>query len=605
MFEESPAPSRRRLLKAAGATTMLGLARNAAANPVKARSTNGWAGKAPTHPALTHPTPPKTGAALNQWNIGVNIDAVSYAPNPFTNLLHSASGGFGNLAELERGKNQGEDGPQAPSTDAQGWPTTASYIVLSDAGNASPNTEWATGTWRFRAVTQGKVVCNLPVENERVTGAGDARVVTFDVPMRRVEVVVLKFSAGVRDVEFIHPDYRPNDPSRPIFHAAAAAYYERFSSLRTLGLMDENDTKDHPSHASFAARQKPGKAWGRKSFEFMCAIFSELYQRPKSKVKGIHFIVPYRYSEADTLTLGRLLKQHLPRGAIKFPEKDNEKWNSAYLGAWTYYTTLCENKAAPEYKIINTPAATTAYAGGVNPGHWDRLGRLWALLEARCARAMKAAFPGEFGVTLFPVVAGQATRLSWEIDHKFPWLSLPAQVAEFGTIGSCFGSLMVAPYLSTNKQALAKDAARLLEDLRNDVADDGHGSASPSLRSYIQGFLGLRHTSFAGMRSLASQHGIQRLDAYEWQFHQHDVPMALNLLVQQGETHRAAIKQLMIDQVHAMADAGFSTMHFLSGSPMEPAGNNNHVQWPLATGFSRPPTPKYEAVLALIAESGQ
>jgi hypothetical protein len=557
---------------------------------------------APARPPSPPPPSPAPG-----WAIGGNVGVFDWAPSPFVDVVKS-SRGFGLRSTYE------EDISGALARDAAGWPLGPSQNVITAVGER-PGTEWPTGVWKGRCRGPGRIV-GVEVDANGTTptllvGGSIQNVVrvrnsttgvdtvTFDWIVDSTPMLALQFDGAVSDLRIVRPGFDLDN--HPLLHPQALDYYKQFQTLRFLDFMGQNSSDD-TSEASFKTRVTPGKWHGRKSWEAMAAFFNACGGAPGSKVKGIWWNMPWRYQEADCLALGKLLKSLLPRASLKFPEFSNELWNSSYYWKWNYFLGRATNPADADYKLVDTPAA---------PDQWVRLARLWALQTARMARAVKSAFPQEFNATLFPVMAGQFWRREFSTEPGLEWLARTEQTSAFkGAINTYVGSLAAAPYLlgSDAQMDAAPTPQALIAGMRSGF-DYSLVQAVPMMMAW---------------KALRTAHGIKRLDAYEWQLHTHgqknvDVKLAASL--------SADAEILLLDHAHALRDAEFQAMCFLSVSP-QTVGNvlkrdDNGIPildangdfiwepfihtfaWPLNTSFDGPRTAKGRAIDALILESKQ
>ncbi len=519
--------------------------------------------------AAKPPTGGGSGGDL-PWSLGGNVDVQDWWPSPYVDIVKS-SRGFGRHGDYD--ENPGL------ARDAAGWPLEPSENVITAAADR-PGTEWPTGTWkgRFRGtgkfVPGGVIAVNGTIRNVRTSG----ETTTFEWVVTSAPLLILRFDGPIRDLRIVRPGASLDNA--PLLHAAALNYYKQFHTLRFHGFMGQNDTEGQ-GEATWAQRQPAGKFHGRRSWEAMAEFFKACFQAPGSKVRGIWWNAPYRFGETDCLAMGQHLASLLPASALKFPEFSNELWNSFYLGKWTHFLGRANDAADVDYARINTPTSSDQY---------ERVARLWTLQAARMARSMKAAFPGAFGQTLFPVLAGQFVNLYWTRELGLPWLSLPAQVADFGGLpGTYFGTLASAPYLQGTEEEMAAvpDVASMEAGLRNSF-------------TYSLAKLPAQAAQWEAVRK---QYGIARLDAYEWQLHLHG---AANQAVKMAMTFAPAAGALLKDMAHAMQAAGMRQLCYLSVSPQRAlATDMNSYLWPLNESFAGPRTVKGLAVAELIAETGQ
>ena len=573
----------------------------------------GWSFVAAAVPASTlsaapnRPPPPPPPSPSPSWTIGGNVGIFDWAPSPFVDVVKS-SRGFGLRGSYE------EDITGALARDAAAWPLGPSQIVITAVGER-PGTEWPTGVWKGRYRGPGRIVGveadangttpsllvggsiqNLVRVRNATTGV---ETVTFDWMVDATPMLILEFDGAVSDLRIVRPGFDLDN--HPLLHPEALDYYKRFHTLRFLDFMGQNSS-DNTSEASFKTRVTPGKWHGRKSWEAMAAFFTACFNAPGSKVKGVWWNVPWRYQEADCLSLGKLLKPLLPKASLKFPEFSNELWNSGYWWKWNHFLARAQNPADVDYRLVDTPPA---------PDQWVRLARLWALQSARMARAMKSAFQQEFNNTLFPVMAGQFWRREFSTEPGLEWLARTEQVSAFkGGINSYIGSLSAAPYIQGSETEM--DTAPTPEALL------------AGLRSGYQNSLALALPLMAAWKTLQSTYGIKRLDAYEWQLHLHGQK---NVEVKLAATLSTDAETLLIDQARALRDAGFQALCFLSVSP-QTVGNvlkrddggipildndGNFIwepfihtfAWPLNTSHAGPRTAKGRAVDALVVETKQ
>lgn len=541
---------RREALRRAGWSLM------AAALPAGAQNV------APSRPPPPPPSP--------SWTIGGNVGDFDWAPSAYNDIVKS-SRGFGRFGEFA--ENPGL------ARDASGWPLEPSENVITAAAER-PGIEWPTGVWkgRFkgagRLVSGGSIAVNSTIQNVRTKGD----TTTFDWVVTSGPTLILRFDGPVRDLRIVRPGASLDNA--PLLHADALNYYKQFHTLRFLDFMGQNNTEGQ-GEATWAQRQPAGKFHGRRSWEAMADFFKACAQASGSKVRGIWWNVPYRFGESDCLAMGQRLASLLPAAALKFPEFSNELWNASYDGKWTHFLARANDTADIDYARINTPSTDDQYT---------RVARLWALQAARMARAMKTAFPGAFGQTLFPVLAGQFYNPYWTRDLGLPWLAQAAQAAEFGGApNTVFGTLAAAPYLhgTDEEMAAAPDVASMEAGLRSSFA-----YSLDKLPAFLAPWTALR-----------TQYGIARLDAYEWQLHLHG---QANMDVKREMTFAPAAGALLKDMAHAMRDAGMRQLCYLMVSPQKAfATNENTYLWSLNESFAGPRTPKGQAVAELIAEAGQ
>jgi hypothetical protein len=525
----------------------------------------GPVGAAQALAATAKPAEPVPSSAQPRWAIGANVGTVDWGPSPYVDVVKS-SRGFGKPDEWQ-------ENPKL-ARDAQGWPMEASRIVITSAGDR-PGTEWALGVWKGRYRGPGNLMPSATAGGTIGNVVRRADVVTFDWTVTGTPFLSLAFDGPVRDLRVVRPGFDLD--SHPLLHPDALNYFKQFDTLRFMGFMDLNETEGQ-AEATWSQRQPAGKFHGRKSWEAMAAFFDACWNAPGSRTRGCWWNIPFRFGEADCLAQGRLLKDLLPAAALKFPEFSNELWNGGYAEKWKHFHARANNRSDADYARIDEPGAT----------EWQRLARLWALQTARMARAMKRAFAGEFGRTLFPVTAGQFHGIHWHRDEILPWLSRRAQVDDFaGLPGTYLGSLSAAPYLGGSETEL--DGAK-------DV-----GALTRGLEKGFEGSLERTRVLLAEWKRLQAQYGMARLDAYEWQLHTHGsanakVKLEANLDPKAG----ALVKSL----AYAMRDAGFHTMCFLTAMPQMPVvGDVNSFAWSLNTSFGGPRSAKGRAVEELIAQS--
>ncbi len=505
-------------------------------------------------------------AAPPSWAIGANVGVVDWAPSPFVDVV-SSSRGFGKPDEWQENLSMARD--------AKGWPREPSRIVITSA-NDRPGTDWPTGVWKGRYRGAGQFVPSPSANGSIGNVVRKGEVVSFDWTVTGTPFLSLAFDGPITDLQIVRPGFNLDD--HPLLHPQALDYYKQFHTLRFLDFMGQNDTEEQ-GEATWAKRQPAGKWHGRKSWEAMAEFFNACHRAPGSRVRGIWWNTPYRFNEDDCLALGKLLKTMLPAAALKFPELSNELWNSGYGGKWKHFHARANDPKDPDYAQLNQPA-----------GHeWQRMSRLWALQTARMARAMKLAFADEFGSTLFPVMAGHFHGIHWHRDECLPWLSQAPQLAQFkGPPKSYIGTLSPAPYLSGSADQLDKAA-----------------DVSAMVRGLEKGFEGSLETTrklLAEWSRLRAQHGIARIDAYEWQLHTHG---GANAKVKMDANFAPEAGRLVTVLAHAMRDAGFQVMCFLTAMPQAPVVTHvDSFLWSLSTDFSLTSTAKGRAVAQLIAESG-
>jgi hypothetical protein len=283
--------------------------------------------------------------------------------------------------------------------------------------------------------------------------------------------------------------------------------------------------------------------------------------------------------------MGQHLASLLPGAALKFPELSNELWNTGYAGKHAFFWTRAQDPADPDFARIDAGAAGDP---------WTRVGRLRTLATARMCVAMKQAFPGAFGTTLFPVMAGQYANIYWTRELGLAWLAEESQRALFGGLPNTFvGTLSCAPYLQGGdsdgvaEMDVAPDVASMLLGLRSSFA-----YSLAALPAYC-----------AHWSALKTEHGIGRLDAYEWQLH---LDRPANQEVKRLTTFSPGAGELVRDMARAMRVAGFNVMCFLMVSPIKShIPDVNSYLWPLNESFGGPKTAKGLAVAELVVETGQ
>jgi hypothetical protein len=525
--------------------------------------------------SLTDKPSPMTGRSGAQllksfaapWAMGGNVSCHDWAPSPFVDVVKS-SRGFGRPNEWTESFTIARD--------AQGWPLEPSRIVITAVADR-PGTDWPTGVWKGRYRGTGNIR-QATVAGSRVENIVRRRdVVTFDWVVTATPFLGLEFDGPIRDLRIVRPGYSLDN--HPLLHPQALDHYKQFHTLRFLEFMGQNDTEDQ-AESTWAQRQPAGKFHGRKSWDAMAQFFTAVFEAPDSKLCGIWWNVPYRFAERDCLLLGRLLQRNLPATALKFPEFSNELWNAGYVGKWNHFKTRADNPADPDYARIDTPTA---------PDEWYRLARLWALTSARMARAMKEAFPGEFGLTLHPVMATHFQNPEWLSLRGLPWLEDRAQTRQFGLPSSYVGTLAAAPYISGTLEEMdaAADAQTLLDGLR-----DGYRESLAQVVS--------RMPAWPAMKA---RFGIARMDTYEFQLHTHG---SQNLQVKYDASLDPEAGTLVTDLSHALRDGGFRTLCYWNVSPQVANVNDiNSFAWSVTTDWSLASTAKGRALAGLIAETGQ
>ncbi len=187
-------------------------------------------------------------------------------------------------------------------------------------------------------------------------------------------------------------------------------------------------------------------------------------------------------------------------------------------------------------------------------------------------------------------MAGQFHNIYWNKDIGLPWLTLPAQVTEFGGAPSSYiGTLAAAPYLSGSRAQL-----------------DGAANSTAMLAGLRSGYetsLAVTRNVAPLWRSLQQAHGIARLDAYEWQL---SIDGSANAQVKLDATLARGAGDLVRDMAYALRDAGFKSLCFYAATPQQPVlWDINSFAWALNTSFGGTPTAKERAVRQLIKDTGQ
>jgi hypothetical protein len=107
----------------------------------------------------------------------------------------------------------------------------------------------------------------------------------------------------------------------------------------------------------------------------------------------------------------------------------------------------------------------------------------------------------------------------------------------------------------------------------------------------------------AAWASLKADYGIGRLDAYEWQLH---LDRQANQDVKRATTFSPGAGVLVQNMAQAMKAAGFNLMCFYMASPVKAHAPDIHSYlWPLNESFAPPRTSKGQAIIGLIAQTGQ
>jgi hypothetical protein len=276
----------------------------------------------------------------------------------------------------------------------------------------------------------------------------------------------------------------------------------------------------------------------------------------------------------------------LPAGVIKMPEYSNELWNYGTYAKTHELLARMNNPADPDYARCNTPP----------DDQYVRTARLWALQAARMSRAWKTAFPGEFGTTLRPILAGQFGNRYWH-QLMTEWLALPAQANEFGSFSQLFWAISCATYTggSEIEMAIPTTAASFLTCMNGGTSEGT--TFNYSLPKVIVNAADPYTGSLRYLKQFATSLGVKVI-GYEAGLHTHDDQ---NAAVKYAFHTYAPTKQHVLDLVNAVAAEGWDGLFWLSGQVAKYRPTNvNSFSWPIAEGYSSGSTPKLEAMLELL-----
>ncbi len=420
---------------------------------------------------------------------GADFDAC-----PFVNVVHQMRG-FGAPTEY--------DESATIARDAQGWPLEATRAVITTA--ADKGSAYKTGVFKgyFRdntgtpATMTVSATGNSSVSN--IVRVGDT--VTFDWTVTGPPALILNFSAGVRDLRIVHPGYDPAASNLPYLLPEAVEYLAKYHALRFMDLMKTNNNP-----ATWATKAPIGKrCGGRKSWDFLAAVFSEVFNAPGSLCKRAWVCVPYGYNEADCLALAQLLGPLLPPTCIVQSEHGNEKWNFLFTLQWAHYTAIATTPAHPDYARIDVGSGGDMYY---------RMGAAWTLDSMRMSRAFRTVFPQ---ARHEHILSAQHADQSWIKDRMLPWAAAAAQVAEFGTVPSWLYMIATAPYTSGDypEMVIPANAVEFIKSLNGDpTAVTTFTYSLPVVAFATTGPIG----SMVRLKTLADQYGV-KAGSYETGVH--------------------------------------------------------------------------------------
>ncbi len=451
-------------------------------------------------------------------------------------------------------QNQFEDDGSLPR-DAQGWPLAPSRFM---PWSPDQQPEFPTGRV-FKGSYSGPG--NIVSEFEDVVLSNLVRSgnnVSFDMVVNRWPTFAnFLFSGPITNLRIVYPGSDGSSFLRPEAAAQGGLFWvHRF--MQAAGILQVNH------ETTWASRKPEGHKVGYKPWESIFAWLMGYVNAPASRTKAGWFNIP-RTADANYQTqLAQLAAARLPSNVIQYWSVGNELWNLGYSDSFPQQGlgkpfVRATNTSDPDYARINTPPTTDPY---------ERMHRLIGLEFARMAKRFLAVFgQSSFGTRLRPVLEAQHANPS-TIEIPLQWLSLPAQVAEFGPLTSYCYSISSAPYPAGEWAEMDVGASptpeSILSGLRSGYAYDAN-------------FM-LRYADT--WRQLQQQYGIAELSAYEGITPHTDGAYAQQNSVNKQRAHlHPEVRTLIRDFGTGLQQRGYGASCYFVGYPMGHLENDLFSLW--------------------------
>lgn len=246
-------------------------------------------------------------------------------------------------------------------TDAEGWPTEASYVVLgggiglrpgvhkgSFSGSAVVENHWGPGKIRNVVSDSGSTTFDYEVPD----GVPDAD------GMVNPTNWAIRFSTGATNVRLIAPGV-PTE-NAPMFSKEIVGYYAKFGGLRFMDPMGTNGN----ATTTWESRVKPTRRGGNGGFsvgsgkpvEHVVELANAAYREPGSRLKQIWVNVPHKATDDYVANFAAYLRDHLDPGIVVNVELSNETWNYSFA-AESYFRLMAQAEVAVGGSNLNYDGA--------------------------------------------------------------------------------------------------------------------------------------------------------------------------------------------------------------------------------------------------------
>ena len=500
--------------------------------------------------------------------MGANQGFQDWMPSQFADAVDNARG----FMQPDRYDDDG-----TLPRDAQGWPLAPSRLVCwTTTGQLDFPINQVfkgsyTGPGEIRSEIAGTDIRNLVRSGNNVTF--DVVVTSWPLPG------VFAFSGPVQNVKILFPGTGSNY-LRPEAAAQGGLFWvHRF--MQAAGILDSN------REITWASRKPAGYRSGYKPWESIFQWLMGYVNAPGSRTRAGWFQVPRMADANYQIQLAQLAAASLPGNVIQYWGLGNELWNNIYQpffgpqGMGQPYNRA-NNTADPDFARINTPP-TDAY---------ERMNRLIALEFARMAKRFLSVFgQGAFGTRLRPVLEAQHAN-PWMITTPLSWLSLPAQVAEFGPVNSYCWSISSAPYPGGEWAEM--------DEVRSPTPE----SIVAGLRSGYSYDLPFMLAAADQWLAVKNQYGIPELTAYEGIGPHTDGPFAqANSVNKYGAHIHPDMRRLVADSGRGLRDRGYGACCYFVGYTGAYNPQDLFSLWTVNQRFGED-SPKMLGVKDLIALSG-
>ena len=237
-----------------------------------------------------------------------------------------------------------------PPLDAEGWPTTASSIVMQDASGVTGNLPPGTYLMQYDSVPAANVLATLTGSaggGATLTFTSTATAVNGDITrfctltVTNMRTIFLNFSAAVRNLIIMRPGYPLTTTDR--LCVDAVKYCAQFPILRSMDFLETN--RKAPSGLWVNRTQQAtyhGTTSGEQgnSIEDLILLCNEAKATPGNMLRGLWFNMTHNADDDYITRACTMLKDTLDPNLIIYLELGNESWNGQFTAITNYFATI-------------------------------------------------------------------------------------------------------------------------------------------------------------------------------------------------------------------------------------------------------------------------